>query len=175
MPQPPTLGCLRSRRKLDHPAVLSVSPRLADNNPHTWSMFSLCSEVKIPQTDCSILWDLSMTPSTIFQNYTSSHASWEGGKGFQDIVYFLLKKMPKHMYQKFLRYSWRILDICRIYLIKLWSSPGLNGSVEMIWFIVLFTAIPPYINLSFFSFRFFLSYFRTRLSFAGDGRTQTIW
>lgn len=58
-----------------HPAL---SPRLANNFPHTWSMFSLCSEVKIPQSDCSILWDSSMTPSTIFQNYTSSHVSWGG-------------------------------------------------------------------------------------------------
>lgn len=62
------------------------------------------------------------------------------GKRLQDIIYFLLNKMPNYIYQKFLCYSSRISEILCVLLRKLLVQVS-NENGEITGFIVLFTAI----------------------------------
>lgn len=95
------------------------------------------------------------------------------GKRLQDIIYFLLNKMPNYIYQKFLCYSSRISEILCV-LLKEAFGPGLNENGEIIGFTVLFTAVMPYINLLVWFFLF--PYLRKSQSFAEDGRNRlVIW
>lgn len=96
------------------------------------------------------------------------------GKRLQDIIYFLLNKMPKYIYQKFLCYSSRISETLCVLLRKLLVQVSKENG-EITGFIVLFTAVMPYINLLVWGSLFF-PYLRNSLSFSVDGRNRlVIW